>query len=129
MVCNTPPSQCHQPTGSCSAGTCSYSLKPSGSVCNDGNDCTYSDICGSTGTCNGTPVVCPGAAYCHGGVCKPYSLFTYTLYNPYFSGTYEYRDSTNTKRYIFVEIYKTYTICAIDGSVNGGPYTKGGSCQ
>ena len=57
------------------------------------------------------------------------ALFTYTLYNPYFSGTYQYVDAANVTRYIFVEKNKTYVICARDGSVNGGPFTKGSTCQ
>jgi hypothetical protein len=55
-------------------------------------------------------------------------LFTYTLYNPYFSGTYQYLDASNTYRYIFVDKYSTYSVCAREGSVNGGPFTKGSPC-
>lgn len=46
-------------------------------------------------------------------------LFTYTLYNPHFSGTYQYLDSSNTYRYIFVEKYSTYTVCARARTVGG----------
>jgi hypothetical protein len=62
-----------------------------------------------------------------GEACPP--LLTHTLYNPYFSGTYQYVDYANVTRYIFVNKNQTYYICAREGSVNGGPFTKGGACQ
>ncbi|MFP2931704.1 hypothetical protein ACLESO_42285 [Pyxidicoccus sp. 3LG] len=57
-TCNTPPSQCHQPTGTCSGNQCNYSLKSAGSTCDDGNPCTDNDKCNSSGTCAGAPRVC-----------------------------------------------------------------------
>jgi hypothetical protein len=65
MACSTPPSQCHQPTGTCSNGTCSYALKPSGTACNDGKACTTGDVCNSSGTCGGTAVA--SGTFCGGG--------------------------------------------------------------
>lgn len=62
-----------------------------------------------------------------GDACPP--LLYHTLYNPYFSGTYQYTDASNVSRFLFVEKDKTYLICAREGSVNGGPFTKGGPCQ
>lgn len=56
-------------------------------------------------------------------------LLTHTLYNPYFSGTYQYTDSKNVSRFIFVPINTTHVICAREGSVNGGPFTKGSACN
>jgi hypothetical protein len=78
VSCNTPPTQCHQPTGTCSGGTCSYSLKPAGSSCNDGNACTTGDVCNSAGTCAGSAVACntpptqchQSAGTCSGGTCS-----------------------------------------------------------
>jgi secreted trypsin-like serine protease len=56
-------------------------------------------------------------------------LISHTLYNPHFSGTYQYIDSRNVVQSLFLNRYQTATVCARDGSVTGGPYTKGGSCQ
>lgn len=83
MVCNSPPTQCHQATGTCSAGTCTYALKSPGSLCNDGNACTTSDTCNAAGACGGTAMVCNSpptqchqtAGSCSGGTCG-YALKT-----------------------------------------------------
>lgn len=68
IVCNTPPTQCHQPTGTCDEGQCSYELAP-GQSCNDGNACTEADLCAADGACAGTPLVCatPPAPTCVDG--------------------------------------------------------------
>ncbi len=56
--CDTPPSSCHQPAGTCQNGTCVYALRPAGSACNDGNACTTGDTCNSSGVCAGTAGGC-----------------------------------------------------------------------
>jgi len=65
--------QCHV-VGTCDSatGTCSNPTKPNGSVCNDGNACTQTDIC-QNGTCIGaSPVVCSASDQCHvAGACDP----------------------------------------------------------
>ena len=66
-------------------GICDVALKPNGTVCDDGNNQTMSDVC-SQGTCMGIPidpcasVVCMQIDDCHmkgacsGGVCSdPYA--------------------------------------------------------
>lgn len=57
-ICNQPPSTCHNPTGTCSSGTCNYTLKPANSACNDGNACTDNDVCNSSGVCSGVTRTC-----------------------------------------------------------------------
>ncbi|MFP2904093.1 hypothetical protein ACLESD_03265 [Pyxidicoccus sp. 3LFB2] len=57
-TCTQPPSSCHEPTGTCSNGTCAYVLKPPTSSCDDGNACTSNDSCNAAGTCSGEPRVC-----------------------------------------------------------------------
>lgn len=78
LVCNSPPSQCHNSSGQCSGGSCSYNYKANGSPCNDNNPCTLSDICNGNGTCTGTPMSCTTppnyqcynqAGACSGGAC------------------------------------------------------------
>jgi trypsin len=56
-------------------------------------------------------------------------LFTYTLYNPYFGGTYYFINSGNVASSVYLYKNETYIVCAREGSVNGGPYTKGSPCQ
>jgi len=56
--CDQPPDQCHQGTGTCTNGTCSYAVKPANSNCDDTNICTSNDVCSGSGVCLGTPVVC-----------------------------------------------------------------------
>ena len=65
VVCNTPPTQCHAPTGTCTAGTCAYALAP-GQGCEDGNACTSNDMCDAAGQCVGAAVACasPPAPTC-----------------------------------------------------------------
>ncbi|WP_375765002.1 kelch repeat-containing protein [Archangium gephyra] len=68
VTCNTPPSQCHLATGTCSNGTCSYAPKSADSPCNDGNACTTGDTCDGAGACAGTALSCSTASstYCSG---------------------------------------------------------------
>lgn len=56
VVCDSPPSGCHQPTGLCTDGLCSYA-HANGVGCEDGIECTTEDAC-INGSCVGTPVVC-----------------------------------------------------------------------
>jgi len=64
---------CHV-AGTCNpaTGTCSNPSAPDGTSCNDGDDCTQTDVC-SAGTCAGTAYTCPspgGSDECHVGVCN-----------------------------------------------------------
>jgi hypothetical protein len=57
--CTMPPSQCHEPLGTCVAGTCTYPLKQTGASCEDGQLCTVNDTCDDAGKCTGgSPFVC-----------------------------------------------------------------------
>jgi hypothetical protein len=58
FVCDQPPDQCHEASGTCANNTCSYKLKGTGSSCNDGNPCTEFDKCNNVGVCFGTDKVC-----------------------------------------------------------------------
>ncbi len=73
VVCDSPPSSCHQSTGACQGGVCSYALAD-GKSCDDGDGCTDGDTC-SGGVCGGTTVACnaPPAATCQDGT----TLLTY----------------------------------------------------
>jgi NHL repeat len=68
VVCNTPPSGCHKPVGTCRpqlpTGVCSYDLDD-GKACDDGDPCTVTDTCGNA-VCKGSPMVCksPPAPRC-----------------------------------------------------------------
>lgn len=79
IQCNSPPNQCYNSTGACSMGTCSYTYKTSGSLCNDGNSCTQGDVCNGFGSCGGTTISCNSppntqcynqAGSCSGGSCS-----------------------------------------------------------
>jgi hypothetical protein len=56
--CDSPPSGCHQPAGTCVNGACAYSFHPAGVTCNDGNAFTTGDTCNGSGVCVGTPGGC-----------------------------------------------------------------------
>ncbi len=58
VVCAAP-DQCHV-GGTCDpvSGACTYSPKPNGTACNDGNPCTANDVC-VNGVCKGTAGVIP----------------------------------------------------------------------
>ena len=63
--------QCQQAT--CSAVTFDWTCTPkaNGTVCNDGNNCTFSDVC-TNGACAGTGITCAAPAVCkQAGVCNP----------------------------------------------------------
>ncbi len=66
-ACDSPPSACYAPLGSCDAGVCVYTFV-AGATCDDGNACTVGDIC-SNGGCAGTPLACttPPPAVCASG--------------------------------------------------------------
>ncbi len=72
MVC-TAADQCHL-AGTCntSTGACSNPNKADGTACNDGNQCTHTDLC-SAGACTGSnPVVCGTGNDCQNpGACDP----------------------------------------------------------
>jgi hypothetical protein len=72
-VCNTPPDDCHEATGTCGTdGACVYALKSAGSTCDDGDACTTGDVCGAGGACAGTPKSCAASDQCHtAGTCDP----------------------------------------------------------
>jgi hypothetical protein len=78
--CTSPPSQCHQATGTCTNGTCTYAYKPAGSACNDGRSCTTNDVCNGAGTCGGTSTCNspPNLCYASPGVCTSSSSCSYT---------------------------------------------------
>lgn len=68
---------CRQAAGQCdTAAVCDgvsqtcppNGKKPNGTVCNDGNACTASDVC-TNGVCTGTAVTCPVCQVCSGGAC------------------------------------------------------------
>lgn len=70
VVCNAPPSACHQDPGVCQPqgprvpGRCVYDFDD-GKQCSDGNPCTVADAC-RTGVCVGQPLQCttPPAPRC-----------------------------------------------------------------
>lgn len=67
VVCDAPPSACHEAAGSCVDGVCRYAFDD-GASCNDGDTCSTNDRC-QAGVCSGEGVVCdtPGAATCSDG--------------------------------------------------------------
>jgi hypothetical protein len=56
VVCDDPPSQCHQSPGTCVGGSCQYGYLD-GATCDDSDACTRNDTC-SSGVCAGTPMIC-----------------------------------------------------------------------
>ncbi|MBL8914521.1 MAG: hypothetical protein JNM17_27705 [Archangium sp.] len=73
VTCTTPPSTCFMNAGLCvvDAG-CRY-VPQVGTMCDDGNDCTTMDSCGSNGDCGGQVRQCtqppPGPCWLAAGVC------------------------------------------------------------
>lgn len=67
VVCNAPPSPCHDAVGTCSNGLCQYAFDD-GAACDDDDACTTGDKC-QAGTCGGTAIACatPPAATCADG--------------------------------------------------------------
>ncbi|MEO7328350.1 MAG: hypothetical protein ABI193_07215, partial [Minicystis sp.] len=71
LVACQPLDGCHA-AGACNPvnGVCSNPLKIDGSVCNDNNPCTQTDVC-TAGMCNGMAVACQPLDGCHAaGVCN-----------------------------------------------------------
>jgi hypothetical protein len=71
-ACNTPPSPCHEPNGTCYSASCVYPLKQVGAACDDSNACTLGDTCSGSGVCQGAPITCnspPGQCYATAGTC------------------------------------------------------------
>jgi hypothetical protein len=66
VACNDPPTSCNVDPGVCAAGSCAYTLKPSGAGCDDGDPCTSVDTCSAGGACAGTPLLCnaPPLPFC-----------------------------------------------------------------
>ncbi len=86
VTCNTPPTDCYRPQGTCWRGICTYEVLPPGSPCDDCHQCD------GAGTCAGTQNVCCGVVcddppgpcfedigYCSDGVCIyiPRAQFTH----------------------------------------------------
>lgn len=80
--CSSPPSSCHQSTGTCTASGCYYPPKPAGSSCSDGNACTGSDRCDGAGQCVAGPqLLCnspPNGCHYSTGTCQPSRGCVYT---------------------------------------------------
>ncbi|MBI5542778.1 MAG: hypothetical protein HY901_02740 [Deltaproteobacteria bacterium] len=65
-VCNTPPnSLCYRATGTCSAGSCSYTRLADDTVCNDDDLCTLGERCHSGMCTAATTVSCSALDQCH----------------------------------------------------------------
>jgi len=59
--CIAPGASCDNTPGTCDFGTgiCSFTAKPAGSICDDGNAQTIHDACDNTGHCASTPNTAP----------------------------------------------------------------------
>jgi hypothetical protein len=74
VVCPPPQSPCDEVSCVPETGLCIEKPLPSGSACDDGDDCTVDDTCNGS-TCAGLPMVCESAdpqcsqAYCLKGAC------------------------------------------------------------
>jgi hypothetical protein len=60
VTCTTPPGPCFLDAGMCQAGACVYAAAM-GRVCDDNNNCTFSDACADDGGCQGTAISCTAA--------------------------------------------------------------------
>ena len=58
-------------------------------------------------------------------VCYHYTLTT----NQGFSTTYQWTECNGVVRTQHLDVGQSTTVCAQDGTVSGGPYTKGTVCQ
>ncbi|WP_224366653.1 hypothetical protein [Hyalangium versicolor] len=71
-ACNTPPTPCHEPNGTCSGTTCNYALKAEGASCNAGappGQCYQSTGTCTAGQCINNPK--PYGEWCDSGnVCE-----------------------------------------------------------
>jgi len=56
VICDAPPTACHQATGTCESGVCLYEFD-NGANCDDGDACTELDVC-QGGVCAGTAKAC-----------------------------------------------------------------------
>ncbi|RKI35460.1 hypothetical protein D7Y27_31625 [Corallococcus sp. AB004] len=65
VSCTSPPGQCYEAAGTCSAGACTYAPKAAGTACNDGNGGTLNDVCNATGACAGVPACTTPPSACH----------------------------------------------------------------
>ncbi|RKH18807.1 hypothetical protein D7V77_33520 [Corallococcus sp. CA041A] len=65
VSCTSPPGQCYEAAGTCSAGACTYAPKAAGTACNDGNGGTLNDVCSGTGACAGVPACTTPPSACH----------------------------------------------------------------
>src|SRR5690554_3065150 len=64
VVCDQPPTSCHESAGTCQSGQCNYGYA-NGKACDDADSCTSGDVCQS-GECAGEAVACnaPPAPSC-----------------------------------------------------------------
>jgi hypothetical protein len=68
VICDEPPSDCHEAEGTCVAGTCEYTPRGLGEACTDADACTEADTCDGAGTC--TPgAICPNDNPCQTSTC------------------------------------------------------------
>jgi hypothetical protein len=58
----------------------------------------------------------------------PATCYTFNLAPGSFSTTYQYVDQTGATKLLYVDKTSPQNVCAQDGSVNGGPFTKGAVC-
>lgn len=79
VECKSPPGQCYLDQGTCSAGTCTYDAKPTGTPCNDGDACTHTDGC-NAGACSGTKITCT-SDLCTSRTCNGTASCTVTYNN------------------------------------------------
>lgn len=69
--CTDPPSDCHEPFGSCGpTGACEYDPLPAGDPCDDDMSCTDDDVCDGAGNCEGDST-CEPDEVCTGEGCEP----------------------------------------------------------
>jgi len=64
----SPTNHCQQCTPETSQTT--WSQKPSGASCNDGNACTANDVCNGAGQCGGTAYTCSDGLACTADTCN-----------------------------------------------------------
>lgn len=143
-TCNTPPSQCHEATGTCSNNQCNYAPKAAGVACNDGNACTLNDTCNGAGACGGSAMQCnnpPGQCYvgtCVNGGCSYVPAAAGTFCNDGLSCTNSDRcngagecggTSTCTGRVACSIRVCTPNGCELESLCMEGEYCSGGQCR
>ncbi len=125
--CTQSADPCRAGTGTCAVadGTCSFP-PTAGATCNDTFACTLTDQCSASGTCAGTPRVCPaapGQCFLDAGACQePSGVCTY----PVRTGSCDDGNACTTG-----------DTCAADGGCSGTAvtctpplcHTWGGSCS